>query len=86
MAAGMDRYYQIARCFRDEDGRSDRQPEFTQIDVEMSFTHPLQVQATIEQVMVNLYQAVLNTDLRYVYPDGFPHMTYQHAMAKVRSS
>ncbi|KAL7749875.1 aspartate--tRNA ligase msd1 [Sorochytrium milnesiophthora] len=75
------RYYQIARCFRDEDGRSDRQPEFTQVDIELSFTNPAQIQSLIERIMYNVYRRVLGIDLRSKYPEGFPHMPYQQAMA-----
>ena len=58
MVAGLERYYQIARCFRDEDFRADRQPEFTQLDVEMSFCTPDDVQSLIEELIVRLWREV----------------------------
>jgi aspartyl-tRNA synthetase len=78
MVAGMERYYQIARCFRDEDFRADRQPEFTQLDVEMSFCNPEDVQALIEQLIARLWREVLGVDV----PLPIPRMTYHEAMRR----
>ncbi|KAI9020484.1 aspartyl-tRNA synthetase [Hyaloraphidium curvatum] len=81
MAGGVDRYYQIARCFRDEDLRSDRQPEFTQIDLEMSFVVPEDVQAVVQELLFRLWERVAGVDLAARYPAGrFPRMAYEHAM------
>ena len=76
MIAGMDRYFQIARCFRDEDLRADRQPEFTQVDVEMSFARPEIVFGVIEPLM----QAHLRGDRREI-ETPFPRMPYAEAIA-----
>lgn len=76
MMGGMDRYYQIARCFRDEDLRADRQPEFTQLDIEMSFVDEQQIMQIIEGMIRQLFKAVLNVDL----PDPFPRMKYCNAI------
>jgi aspartyl-tRNA synthetase len=78
MVAGLERYYQIARCFRDEDFRADRQPEFTQLDVELSFCEPADVQALIEQLIVRLWRDVL--DIEVSLP--IPRMTYDEAMRR----
>ncbi|KAK3076680.1 hypothetical protein LTS18_012352, partial [Coniosporium uncinatum] len=79
MASGIPRYYQIARCFRDEDLRADRQPEFTQLDIEMAFATGEQVMACIEKLLRRLWLEQLQvSDL----PSAFPRMTYQEAMAK----
>ncbi len=75
MVGGMDRYYQIVKCFRDEDLRADRQPEFTQIDCEMSFVTQEDILETFEGLAKHLFKAVLNIDL----PD-FPRLTYANAM------
>jgi aspartyl-tRNA synthetase len=75
MVAGLERYYQIARCFRDEDFRADRQPEFTQLDVEMSFCERADVTALIERVLRRLWVDVLG----YVIPDPIPTMTWHEA-------
>ena len=75
MVAGMDRYYQIVKCFRDEDLRADRQPEFTQIDCEMSFVTQEDILNTFEGLTKHLFKSVLNVDL----PD-FPRLTYSDAM------
>ena len=75
MMSGMERYYQIARCFRDEDLRADRQPEFTQLDVEMSFVDENDVQDLMEKLIQYVFKQVINVDL----PD-FKRMTYQQAM------
>ncbi len=78
MMSGLDRYYQIVRCFRDEDLRADRQPEFTQLDVEMSFVDEDMVTGTMEALVRHLFSAVLDVDL----PSPFPRMTYAEAMQR----
>jgi len=80
MVAGMDRYYQIVKCFRDEDLRADRQPEFTQIDIETSFMTGEQVQAITEEMIVKLFKEMLDVDL-----GTFPKMTYAEAMRRFGS-
>ncbi len=80
MMSGIDRYYQIARCFRDEDLRADRQPEFTQLDVETSFMDMSSIMALIERLVVELWQSVLDVDL-----GTLPHMSYAEAMARFGS-
>ena len=75
MVAGMERYYQIARCYRDEDFRADRQPEFTQLDVEMSFADQDDVIALAEKVLVALWELI-----GYTIPTPIPRMTYAEAM------
>ncbi len=76
MVAGYDRYFQIVKCFRDEDLRSDRQPEFTQIDVEMSFVTVEDIQRTMEGLMVHLFREVMGIELR----TPFPILSYEEAM------
>ncbi len=76
MMAGMDRYYQIARCFRDEDLRADRQPEFTQLDMELSFVDEAGVQAAAEGLVRAVFRDVLDVEL----PDPFPRMNWKDAM------
>jgi aspartyl-tRNA synthetase len=76
MVAGFDRYYQITKCFRDEDLRADRQPEFTQIDVETSFLTEDEITAMMEDLIRTLFKNVLNTAL----PNPFPRMSYAEAM------
>ncbi len=76
MAGGTDRYYQIARCYRDEDARGDRQPEFTQIDLEMSFASRDDVLETVEGMMVKTFKDVLDVDV----PTPFPRLSWQEAM------
>jgi aspartyl-tRNA synthetase len=76
MVAGMERYYQIARCFRDEDFRADRQPEFTQLDIEISFADQADVIAIAEKVLVNVFEKVVS----YKISTPIPHMTYRDAM------
>jgi len=78
MVAGFDRYYQIARCFRDEDLRLDRQPEFTQIDIEMSFIEPEDIWAICEEMITAVFKAVLNIDV----PRPFRRMTWDEAMQR----
>ena len=75
MVSGMDRYYQIAKCFRDEDLRADRQPEFTQIDIETSFMDETQIMAITEKMVVELFKSQINVDL-----GPFPSMSYSEAM------
>ena len=72
MMSGMDRYYQIVRCFRDEDLRADRQPEFTQVDVEMSFIDEEEIMGVMEEMIRSLFDQVLNVQL----PNPFPRMTH----------
>ena len=78
MIAGMDRYYQVVRCFRDEDLRADRQPEFTQLDIETSFMNEGEIMAIMEQMIRHLFAETLNESL----PESFPQMTYQEAMQR----
>ena len=78
MMSGMDRYYQIVRCFRDEDLRADRQPEFTQLDLEMSFMDELGITSLMEAMIRDLFQSVLRVEL----PDPFPRMSYAEAMSR----
>ena len=81
MMSGLDRYYQIVRCFRDEDLRADRQPEFTQLDIEMSFVDEDDVMRTMEGLMKHLFKEALDVEL----PDTFPRMRYTEAMARFGS-
>ena len=81
MMSGMDRYYQIVRCFRDEDLRADRQPEFTQIDIETSFMSEDQVMDITEKMIRELFAHVLEVPL----PNPFPRMTYAEAMHRFGS-
>jgi aspartyl-tRNA synthetase len=81
MVAGMDRYYQIVRCFRDEDLRADRQPEFTQLDIEMSFIDENVIQHLVEKLIRGLFKEILNVNL----PSEFPRMTYAEAMRRYGS-
>ena len=81
MVSGVDRYYQIARCFRDEDLRNDRQPEFTQIDLEMSFVDRYQVMSLMEQMIVTIFRQAGAVQL----PTPFPRMTYAEAMGRYGS-
>src|SRR5437773_2126086 len=78
MVAGFDRYYQIVRCFRDEDLRADRQPEFTQIDVETSFLDEREIQDLMEGLIRDVFRDVLGVDL----PQPFPRLGYAEAMAR----
>lgn len=81
MMAGIDRYYQIVRCFRDEDLRADRQPEFTQLDIETSFLNEFEIQAIMEEMIRGLFAKLLNVEL----PNPFPRMTYAEAMRRYGS-
>jgi aspartyl-tRNA synthetase len=81
MMSGLDRYYQIVRCFRDEDLRADRQPEFTQLDVEMSFVDEAGVTGEMEGLIRHLFKRVLDVDL----PSPFPRITYAEAMQRFGS-
>jgi aspartyl-tRNA synthetase len=80
MIAGMDRYFQICKCFRDEDLRADRQPEFTQVDVEMSFARPETIFTIIEPLMIDIFAVVGRT-----IETPFPRMSYADAIAKYGS-
>ena len=81
MISGIDRYYQVVRCFRDEDLRAERQPEFTQVDLEMSFIDEQQLQNLMETLLCGLFKSVLQIDL----PQPFPRMTYAEAMQRYGS-
>ena len=81
MVAGMERYYQIARCFRDEDFRADRQPEFTQLDIEMSFIDQADIIAVAEKILVDVWKDSVD----YTIPTPIPHMTYKDAMNRFGS-
>ena len=76
MVSGFDRYYQIAKCFRDEDLRADRQPEFTQIDIEASFIDEESIIEISENMIRQTYSEVLNINL----PTSFPKISYKEAM------
>jgi aspartyl-tRNA synthetase len=76
MVAGLEKYFQIARCFRDEDLRADRQPEFTQIDIEASFVTQEDIIKLVEGLLASMFKAGLGIDV----PEKFPRMTYQDAM------
>lgn len=76
MMSGMDRYYQIVRCFRDEDLRADRQPEFTQLDIEMSFVEEQDVMNLMESMIRHVFSELLQVEL----PNPFPQITYEEAM------
>ncbi len=81
MVAGMERYFQIVRCFRDEDLRADRQPEFTQLDIEMSFIDQEEILVTMEGLVQHIFKGALDIDV----PACFPRMTYDEAMARYGS-
>ena len=81
MVSGFDRYYQITKCFRDEDLRADRQPEFTQIDIETSFMDETEITTLMEQLVRDLFKRVIEVDL----PAEFPRMTWQEAMHRYGS-
>jgi len=83
MVAGFDRYFQIVKCFRDEDLRIDRQPEFTQIDVELSFVNQDDVFRLMEGLVFSVVKTALGLDLRELYPSGrFPQLPFAESMAK----
>lgn len=81
MVSGFDRYFQITKCFRDEDLRADRQPEFTQVDIETSFMDEEQIMLLVESMIQQLFQHVLNVEL----PSPFPRMAYSEAMHRYGS-
>jgi len=81
MVAGMERYYQIARCFRDEDFRADRQPEFTQLDIEMSFVDQSDVLAVAEKILKEVFKRTLDVDIAL----PITHMTYHEALRRFGS-
>lgn len=81
MVGGVEKYFQIARCFRDEDLRADRQPEFTQVDVEASFVTPEDIFALIEGLFVQIFKAAKGVDI----PTPFPRLTYKEAMNRFGS-
>lgn len=81
MVSGMEKYFQIARCFRDEDLRADRQPEFTQLDMEMSFIDEADIFALVEKMIIHLFKIGIDRDIE---PD-FPSITYDEAMKKYGS-
>lgn len=82
MVAGLDRYFQIARCFRDEDQRADRQPEFTQLDLEMSFVSEEDVMALIEDLLIRLIESSTSKRIKQ---RPFPRLSFQHAMDRYGS-
>src|SRR5712671_6901634 len=81
MISGFDRYYQIVRCFRDEDLRAERQPEFTQLDIETSFMSEAEIMQTMEDMMRSIFKSVLNVD----FPNPFPRITYADAIRRYGS-
>jgi aspartyl-tRNA synthetase len=81
MMAGMDRYYQIVRCFRDEDLRADRQPEFTQLDIETSFLSAEEIQQYMENMIRGMFKELLQVEL----PNPFPRLSYAEAMSRFAS-
>lgn len=81
MMAGMDRYYQVVRCFRDEDLRADRQPEFTQLDIETSFLNEFEIQAIMEDMIRGLFRELMQVEL----PAQFERLTYPEAMRRFGS-
>lgn len=88
MASGVKNYFQIARCFRDEDLRADRQPEFTQVDLEMSFADMKDVQETVERVVKRIWKDVAQSEIKTLAQDGqviagdFVHLSYEHVLQK----
>jgi aspartyl-tRNA synthetase len=81
MVSGFDRYFQITKCFRDEDLRADRQPEFTQVDIETSFMSEEQIMALVEAMIRDMFKKVMDVDL----PDPFPRMSHAEAMSRYGS-
>jgi len=81
MMAGMDRYYQIARCFRDEDLRADRQPEFTQLDIEMAFVREADIQDRVEDLLRHVFRTVIGVELT----NPFPRLSYAEGMRRFGS-
>lgn len=81
MMSGLDRYYQVARCFRDEDLRADRQPEFTQLDIETSFMNEVELTNLMEQMIRQLFEEIIHVHL----PTPFPRLTYTEAMQRFGS-
>ena len=81
MIAGFDRYYQVVRCFRDEDLRADRQPEFTQLDIETSFMDEMEITALMEEMIRDLFSEILSVKL----PNPFPRLSYAEAMRRFGS-
>jgi aspartyl-tRNA synthetase len=81
MVSGFDRYYQIVRCFRDEDLRADRQPDFTQLDIETSFLSQDEIMSAMEGLIRHIFRTVANVEL----PDPFPRITYTEAMRRYAS-
>jgi aspartyl-tRNA synthetase len=81
MVAGFDRYYQITKCFRDEDLRADRQPEFTQVDIETSFLNETQITALMEEMIRSIFSETMKVEL----PNPFPRMTHAEAMTRYGS-
>jgi aspartyl-tRNA synthetase len=81
MMSGFDRYYQIVKCFRDEDLRADRQPEFTQLDIETSFMNEAEITALMEKLTRYLFKAAIDVDL----PDPFPRITFEEAIRRYGS-
>jgi aspartyl-tRNA synthetase len=81
MVSGFDRYFQITKCFRDEDLRADRQPEFTQVDIETSFMSEAEIMNMVEEMIRQVFKKVMDVDL----PNPFPRMTFQEAMSRYGS-
>lgn len=81
MASGMEKYFQVARCFRDEDSRTDRQPEFTQLDIEMSFINEHDVQAVIERLIHHIWKKIYNIEIKL----PFPRMGFEQAFSSYGS-
>ena len=80
MVGGVERYYQFARCFRDEDSRADRQPEFTQMDMEMSFVEEKDVHDMIERILVHVWESIFDQELK----TPFPRLSFADSMSRLR--